>query len=518
MQPGKLSGLLRRIQSLRVVIALSVVAGVVLASTLSFVQQTANLREQHTAQIRLELDRLSALTALALREPLWQFVPEQADSIVEGAFTNPDVVSIQVFDHQGTPFAGRSRTVEHPDLVETASLTVQRDNSVVGHLSMKMSTAGYVAKVAQARTQFLGSAVQTSLIALVFILVLLHWRLARPLDKLVSASDRIAHGELAIPIVAAFDDEVGALAHSLEITRQALLNLVAELESRNQALTQANETLEQRVVERTESLAQALQNLERAGDEIMQTEKLASLGRVVAGVAHELNTPIGNALTVISTLELELQQLKTDVEGGTLRRSGLSQYADRGAEGITLALSNLKRAADLIADFKQVAVDQTSDLRRNFDLAEVSSEVLNMLLPTVRRSNCSVNTEFADGVDCDGFPGRYGQVLTNLVMNALTHAFEPGTHGSITVRTEAVDAKFARLVVSDNGVGMDEAVRARIFDPFFTTKMGRGGTGLGMNIAHGIITRVMGGSISVQTSPGEGTEVQIVFRRFLDPA
>jgi len=195
LQPGKLSGLLRRIQSLRVVIALSVVAGVVLASTLAFVQQTANLREQHTAQIRLELDRLSALTALALREPLWQFVPEQADSIVEGAFTNPDVVSIQVFDHQGTPFAGRSRTVEHPDLVEAASLTVKRDNSVVGRLNMKMSTAGYVAKVAQARAQFLGSAVQTSLIALVFILVLLHWRLARPLDKLVSASDRIAHGE-----------------------------------------------------------------------------------------------------------------------------------------------------------------------------------------------------------------------------------------------------------------------------------------------------------------------------------
>jgi signal transduction histidine kinase len=319
-----------------------------------------------------------------------------------------------------------------------------------------------------------------------------------------------------VPIRPAFSDEVGALADSLEATRLSLLRLVAELEARNQALTRSNETLEQGVAERTASLKQALDTLERTQDEMIQTEKLASLGRVVAGVAHELNTPIGNALTVISTIEMEMGNMRADIEGGTLRRSSLTTFIDRTTQGVEMSMANLKRAANLIADFKQVAVDQASDQRRAFDLAEVSSEVVNMLQPTVRRSGCTVRTELHPEVPCEGYPGRYGQVLTNLVMNALTHAFEPGTHGSITVRTEVIDDTHARLTVTDDGMGMADEVRSRIFDPFFTTKMGRGGTGLGMNIVHTIITRVMGGTVAVHSSPGTGTQVEVVFRRVVD--
>lgn len=500
-----------RVHSLRVVIALTVVGGVMLASFLSYLEQTSDLREKHIAQIHVELDHLGALTALALREPLWQFEAEQANSIMEAAFINPDVVSIAIWDDKGAPFAKRVRAPEDSRLVESATRQVERNKTNVGKLTMEMSTAGYLRKVNDVRLQNLRQAIEVSIGSLVVILLLMHWRLVRPLEYLVVASGRIEKGQLDVPIRRVFRDEVGALADSLEATRQALLSLIAQLESRNDELTDANEHLEQRVVERTESLKKTLLTLEHAQEEIIQTEKLASLGRVVAGVAHELNTPIGNALMVASTLQSELEERRAELATGTMRRTVLSAFFDRTSEGLALSLSNLQRAAHLISDFKQVAVDQTSDHRRAFDLAEVTTEILNMLQPTMRKSGCEIQKVLVSGLVCDGFPGRYGQILTNLVMNATIHAFEPGAPGRITVSVAAVDAKTLELVVEDDGMGMNDEVRARIFDPFFTTKMGRGGTGLGMNIVHGIVTQVMGGHITVHSQPGSGSRIRVVF-------
>ena len=502
-----------RLHSLRVAIALTVVAGVMLASFLSYVEQTSDLREQHIAQIHTEMDNLGALTALALREPLWQFEAEQANSIMEAAFVNPDVVSIAIWDDKDNPFATRTRTAEDPKLVDATTHVVERNKTMVGKLTIQMSTAGYLRKVHEVRLQYLKHGAQISFGALIVILLLMHWRLVRPLDELVRASRRIEKGQLDVPIRRVFRDEVGALADSLEATRQSLLHLIAQLESRNLELTDANEHLEQRVAERTESLEQTLLTLERAQQEIIQTEKLASLGRVVAGVAHELNTPIGNALTVASTIQSELEDLKTELATGTMRRSTLNQFIERADEGLALSMSNLQRAAHLISDFKQVAVDQTSDQRREFDLAEVTSEVLNMLQPTLRKSGCEVTKSLGTGLVCDSFPGRYGQVLTNLVMNATIHAFDAGPAGRISITVGAVDPDTVELVVADNGVGMGEEVRARIFDPFFTTKMGRGGTGLGMNIVHGIVTRILGGQITVHSIPGEGSSIRVLLPR-----
>lgn len=504
---------LPRLRSLRVAIAFTVVLGVLLASFLSYMEQTSDLREQHVAQIRTEMNYLGTLTALALREPLWQFEAEQANSIMEAAFVNPDVVSIAIWDDKGAPFATRSRPAEDPELVDSSTHDVERNKTKVGQLSIQMSTAGYLRKVDGVRLQYMKHGAQVSGGALLVILLLMHWCLVRPLEELVTASGRLEKGQLDVPIRPVFRDEVGALADSLEATRLALLHLIAQLESRNLELTDANEHLEQRVVERTESLAQTLKTLERAQEEIIQTEKLASLGRVVAGVAHELNTPIGNALTVASTIQAELVDLKTVLDSGTMRRSSLQQFIARADEGLALSLSNLQRAAHLISDFKQVAVDQTSDQRRTFDLAEVTTEILNMLQPMLRKSGCHITKNLGVGLVCDSFPGRYGQVLTNLVLNASIHAFDGKAGGHIFVSIGAADADTMELVVTDNGLGMEDHVRVRIFDPFFTTKMGRGGTGLGMNIVHGIVTHILEGHITVHSAPGEGTRIRVVFPR-----
>ena len=514
----RLHKFLLRLRSLRVAIALTVVLGVLLASFLSYVEQTSDLRDQHIAQIRAEMHQLGTLTSLALREPLWQFEAEQANSIMEAAFVNPDVVSISIWDDKGTLFATRTRSAEDSRLVDSTTHVVERNNTAVGKLTVQMSTAGYLRKVNAVRMQYLRNAAQISVGALLVILLLLHWRLVRPLEELVRASGRLEKGQLDVPIRPIFRDEVGALADSLEATRLALLHLIAQLESRNLELTDANEHLELRVGERTESLEKTLQTLEWAQEEIVQTEKLASLGRVVAGVAHELNTPIGNALTVASTIQSELEALKTELDSGSMRRSSLQKFIARADEGLALSLNNLQRAAHLISDFKQVSVDQTSDQRREFDLAEVTTEILNMLQPMLRKSTCQVTKNLCADLVCDSFPGRYGQVLTNLVINASIHAFDGRTGGSISVTIGAHDADTVELVVADDGVGMEDHVRARIFDPFFTTKMGRGGTGLGMNIVHGIVTRILGGQITVHSTPGAGSQIRVLFPRIASGA
>ena len=521
MSPPALSlsparSLLHRWQSLRFVIALAVVVGVALASFASYLEQVADLRERHVQETQAELERLGTLAALALREPLWQFAEDQANSIMEAAFTNPDVVSIAIWDSAGLPFAGRQRPAEDPQLVVTSTRAVERSGAAVGKLTIVMSTAGYLRTVDMVRGQYLRGGVKTSLGALLVILLLMHWRLVRPLERLVRASQRIEKGQLDVPIRRVFPDEVGALADSLEVTRQAIIHLIAQLENRNLALTDANEHLEQRVAERTDSLAKALLALERAQKDMIETEKLASLGRVVAGVAHELNTPLGNALTTVSTLDFELTGLRAELESGSMRRSALVTFMDRAQEGLALSESNLQRAAHLIANFKQVAVDQIGDQRRKFDVAQVTTDVINVLMPMIRKCGCQMELLLQDDLECDTFPGGYGQVLTNLVVNALTHAFEPSAPGCITVRVGPVGSDAFELVVSDNGVGMDESVRTHVFDPFFTTKMGRGGTGLGMNIVHGLVTRVLKGHIVVTSAPGQGTQVRVVMPRTVD--
>lgn len=312
-------------------------------------------------------------------------------------------------------------------------------------------------------------------------------------------------------MTAAHKDELGALAQSLEVTRRALLALFGKLEQRNTELKDANEYLEQRVAERTHSLEETLGTLNRAQEEIIQSEKLASLGRVVAGVAHELNSPIGNAVVVASTLTSDLQALATEFSSGTLRRATMTKLLERSQTGIDIFTRNLERAARIVGDFKQVAVDQISNQRRSFNVKDVSNELLTMLHPFLRRAGCEVALTVEPDLQCDSYPGAYSQVLNNLVMNTVIHGLEGRHGGSVRVDIGRFSDQQLVLTVSDAGCGMPADVLKRIFAPFFTTKLGTGGSGLGMNIVHGSVVRILGGSIAVNSRVGEGTEVVVKF-------
>lgn len=263
-------------------------------------------------------------------------------------------------------------------------------------------------------------------------------------------------------------------------------------------MAQLNVELEERVEARTTELR-------RAQDELIRAEKLAALGALVAGVAHELNTPIGNSVTVASTLHEKTAEFSELVADGTLKRSSLNAYLDSALTASDLLLRSLTQARNLVASFKQVAVDQTSDQRRKFDVREVVGEVLTTLSPTIRKTPFSVSIDIPEGIVMDSFPGPFGQIITNFISNAILHAFDGRLAGTVTLRAGLPEHGQLVLTVSDDGNGIPDEHLRRIFDPFFTTKLGKGGSGLGLNIVYNIVTRVMGGKISVESRVGAGT-------------
>lgn len=279
----------------------------------------------------------------------------------------------------------------------------------------------------------------------------------------------------------------------------------------NVALLRNNEALDAKVEERTaklqeanQSLVQTNAHLNQAMNQLVEAEKLAALGSLVAGVAHELNTPIGINVTVSSTLLDKVQAMQTSMEQGALRRSELTQFLQDMDTGSQLVARNSERAAELISHFKQVAVDQTSMRRRRFELGQLLRETCSTLRPLFKQQQHQLQLQPGPETMMDSFPGAIEQVLHNVVQNALLHGLDADRPGIIAIRYE-LQAASVQLCISDNGRGMAPEISRRLFEPFFTTQMGQGGSGLGGHIMYNLVHGVLGGEIQVQSEPQQGT-------------
>lgn len=263
-----------------------------------------------------------------------------------------------------------------------------------------------------------------------------------------------------------------------------------------------NTSLEQRVVARTSELSTALKQLTDTQSELRRSEKMSSLGSLVAGIAHELNTPIGNSLTVASTLQHHAETFARNIDSG-MTRGQLQEFVSNTRQGADILMRGLQQAAELVASFKQVAVDQTSEKRRLFSLHDTVGEILRTLGPSLRKTKHRVECAIAAEIHMDSFPGALAQTITNLINNALLHAFVDCDQGTIKI-TAQLHTNHVQLCVADDGIGIAEENLQRVFEPFFTTRLGQGGSGLGLNIVYNLVQDILGGSIEVSSNLGQG--------------
>jgi sensor domain CHASE-containing protein len=283
----------------------------------------------------------------------------------------------------------------------------------------------------------------------------------------------------------------------------------AERRRINSELRQLNASLEERVETRTTEIARAneelnknLAMLQQTQDNLIQSEKLASLGSLVAGLAHELNTPIGNSLLAASSQSQQIKALRAPEQA--LSRSAWLKALDEIDEAAQIIERSLGRASELIVSFKQVAADGTSSQRRRFSLEKTISDFLLVLQPTIKHSGLQILTAIPPDIALDSYPGILEQVLMNLIQNAIIHAFPEQKTGKIRIGAHALDNGQVVIWVADDGSGIPPENLPRVFDPFFTTRMGQGGTGLGLNIVYNLVTGPLGGHIEVHSEPGQG--------------
>tara|TARA_B000000460_G_scaffold111805_1_gene78451 strand:+ start:74 stop:1426 length:1353 start_codon:yes stop_codon:yes gene_type:complete len=271
-----------------------------------------------------------------------------------------------------------------------------------------------------------------------------------------------------------------------------------------QRLIEANQTLEQKVIDRTAEL-------EAAQEKLVESEKMAALGNLVAGIAHEVNTPLGIALTSVSNCKEELKGIYRDFENDELTEQGFKDFEAICSEGLNLAETSLMRAANLVQDFKRTSADQTSLEIEEIALDEYIPRVCNPLKPMLRKEQVELSIDVTSNLVITTCPGIIAQLLTNLISNAQRHAFGPSVNNDVNRVSVSCSKNAKGIVISvqDNGKGIPEALHKKVFEPFYTTARDKGGTGLGLNILYNLVRQKFNGEIDLTSTPGEGTKVTV---------
>jgi signal transduction histidine kinase len=300
----------------------------------------------------------------------------------------------------------------------------------------------------------------------------------------------------------------------------SLSTIMLDLEQqKDQLIIQQNELkkenkhrakIEQELTARNKELADSMVTLQMAKDQLLESERMASLGGLVAGITHDVNTPLGVGVTAASFLDERVNNIKRSFDEKTLTGNMMESFVADAQQTTSLLLSNLYRASDLIASFKQVAVDQTSEAKRQINLKQYLNDVLLSLAPSIKKTQHEVTMNCPEGLIIDCAPGAIAQIFTNLVINSLIHGFNEGEKGKINL-TVTTEGEQVQIVYNDNGKGMSKAMLDKHFDAFFTTRRDQGGSGLGTHIVYNLVTQALHGDIIAESTPDKGIKYVIKF-------
>ena len=467
----------------------------------TFIQLYADFTDEVTA---LEQRFLSIESSYleAISSSLWDFNESLVKQQIEGIVSLPDIEYVEIktnFDNKY--IAGNADIV----VEKRESYPIFYGENEIGELIISASYQDIYAKIEQRASVILfGEFVKIFIVAFLIVWIL-HLIVIRHIYHITHYSQGLNSTNLETPLVLDSrpnnKDELDELAGAINKMRINLKDEINKLENAENELLQFSGELEVKVFERTEALQssnsqlqQSLSDLTLAKDQLVQSEKMASLGQLVAGVAHEVNTPLGICVTSISALKEKVYDLQVDVGQGKLTKSKLESNLNLFSDYQEIIEKSLMKAVELIRSFKSVAVEQHTDPEISINLAKHVVDVVNTVKTLFKRKNYSLNIDVDDNLNLVTFPSAWNQILTNFLMNSHIHGFEDRMDGEIGISFKLEKNELV-MIYQDNGKGIDKSLRKIIFDPFVTTKRGQGGSGLGLNIVYNLVSSKLGGTI-----------------------
>ena len=440
--------------------------------------------------------------------PLWNLAPELAEPIIDSVKLDESVLAVYVTQSDGSVFTRYHRwpieIIERDRNKIVFDAVIEHKGEEVGKVELHYSLKDSISRAKKEAVTLAQMLALQLVVTFIVLSLVLNRRVLKPVKQLSRAAKGIASGDLKTQIPFFFKDEFGELSTQLEAMRSSLERHVTLLELRVDQRTRDQQKL-------NDQLQDSVVQLQEAQKQLVQQEKLAALGGLVAGIAHELNTPVGNALTVATSLNANTESMAEKMTSG-MTRSALEHYIEDVREGGKMIETNLSRAAELVVGLKQTAIDQTTAKRREFDLKTLIDETVLTISPNLRNKLFQIVTNITTEIKFDSYPGPLSQIVTNLINNAVLHAFEGRDTGVISLDAETFNKKgklWVKLIIKDNGKGISADNQKKIFDPFFTTKLGKGGNGLGMHIVHNLVTGALGGDINLRSELEVGTEFTI---------
>lgn len=485
--------------AISIVLASIVINGFATA-VLIYINYKEEEKQFHTRVVEIQSSHMTSLA-----NALWHFDSKQINVQGDGISNLYYIGYVRISSDEDTLFeqGGVSDSPQDDHFV----IPIEHTSRVIGELEIGFARESILKNIIQSAEKI----ITMQMVAGILLAILLLWRVHRIITRhlidlnrqLENKNNSEEHQHLTLQREA-YNDELSAVVNSFNQLTVEIDQELKDKEAAQQELAEINSQLEQRVEERTQNLQDAidelhttLENLRNTQTQLIESEKLSSLGGMVAGVAHEINTPIGLCITTHSFIKDIFRDMNQRFETGNISKQNFTDFMHSMEESVDILSKNLERAAKLIKSFKHVSEDQAGEALRRFNLEEYLQEILSTLHPKLKMTKHEVKINCPNDLDLIGYPGALSQVITNLIMNSLLHGFEGINDGCITIEASRQGASI-EILYADDGKGLSKESQLKIFEPFYTTKRGYGGTGLGMHLVYNLVNQTLQGSIQLQ--------------------